>query len=210
MNSAAGSFGLSFGLAVAGGLMLWALALSFTHQTEASTVIPPAQQQAIATQMDTSAEIMSNTDLQQRSRTNPRTSRTPSSTSTPRPGTAPYKSRCSSPPSPDFSASPTRSACDASQTSHPQRRSKASTSDRTPIALSPRLFGASWRRGSGNRGATVGSSCAISRAGYGGLCSRFWALAFSFLVKGRIGPAIVIFVLVLMIGGGAGALAAYA
>jgi Na+/melibiose symporter-like transporter len=66
VNSAAGSFGLSFGLAVAGGLMLWALALSFTHQTEASTVIPPAQQQAIATQMDTSAEIMSNTDLQQR------------------------------------------------------------------------------------------------------------------------------------------------
>ena len=30
VNSAAGSFGLSFGLAVAGGVMLWALASSFT------------------------------------------------------------------------------------------------------------------------------------------------------------------------------------
>ena len=44
VNSAAGSFGLSFGLAVAGGIMLWALALSFTHQIEASVAIPTAQQ----------------------------------------------------------------------------------------------------------------------------------------------------------------------
>ena len=41
VNSAAGSFGLSFGLAVAGGLMLAALSLSFTDETEASKVIPP-------------------------------------------------------------------------------------------------------------------------------------------------------------------------
>ena len=41
VSSAAGSFGLSFGLAIAGGIMLWALALSFTHLTETSTVIPP-------------------------------------------------------------------------------------------------------------------------------------------------------------------------
>ena len=40
VNSAAGSFGLSFGLAVAGGIMLWALALSFTHQVQASPVDP--------------------------------------------------------------------------------------------------------------------------------------------------------------------------
>jgi hypothetical protein len=65
VNSAAGSFGLSFGLAVAGGLMLWALSLSFTHQTNASTVIPPAQQQQIAAKMNTDAEVMSNTQLQQ-------------------------------------------------------------------------------------------------------------------------------------------------
>ena len=65
VNSAAGSFGLSFGLAVAGGLMLWALALSFTHQTYASTAIPPAQQSQIAAEMNSDAEVMSNTQLQQ-------------------------------------------------------------------------------------------------------------------------------------------------
>ena len=64
VNSAAGSFGLSFGLAVAGGVMLWALALSFTHQTEASVVIPPAQQQQISAEMEHDAEVMSNTALQ--------------------------------------------------------------------------------------------------------------------------------------------------
>ena len=65
VNSAAGSFGLSFGLAVAGGVMLWALALSFTHQTQASVVIPPAQQQQISAYMEHDAEVMSNTALQQ-------------------------------------------------------------------------------------------------------------------------------------------------
>ena len=45
--------------------MLWALALGFTNMTEASTVIPPAQQQQIATELKTDAEVMSNTQLQQ-------------------------------------------------------------------------------------------------------------------------------------------------
>ncbi len=65
VNSASGSFGLSFGLALAGGIMLWALALGFTNMTESSTVIPPAQQQQIAKEMETDAEVMSNTQLQQ-------------------------------------------------------------------------------------------------------------------------------------------------
>jgi len=64
VNSAAGSFGLSFGLAMAGGIMLWALALSFTHLTETSTVIPPTQQQQISTYLEHDAEVMSNTQLQ--------------------------------------------------------------------------------------------------------------------------------------------------
>ena len=64
VNSAAGSFGLSFGLAIAGGLMLWALALSFNHQVQASPVIPPAQQQQISGELEHDAEIMSNTQLQ--------------------------------------------------------------------------------------------------------------------------------------------------
>jgi lipopolysaccharide export LptBFGC system permease protein LptF len=65
VNSAAGSFGLSFGLAIAGGLMLWALALSFTHLTNESTVIPQAQQQQISAELESDAEVMSNTQLQQ-------------------------------------------------------------------------------------------------------------------------------------------------
>jgi hypothetical protein len=63
VNSAAGSFGLSFGLAVAGGLLLAALSLSFTTMTESSTVIPPAQQQQITAVLEDDAEIMSNSQL---------------------------------------------------------------------------------------------------------------------------------------------------
>jgi EmrB/QacA subfamily drug resistance transporter len=63
VNSAAGSFGLSFGLAVAGGLMLAALSLSFTTRTEASDVLPPAQQAQIAQVLEEDAQVMSNTQL---------------------------------------------------------------------------------------------------------------------------------------------------
>jgi hypothetical protein len=63
VNSAAGSFGLSFGLAMAGGIMLAALAFSFTSLTEASTVIPAAQQQQISVALEDDAEVMSNTAL---------------------------------------------------------------------------------------------------------------------------------------------------
>jgi hypothetical protein len=65
VNSAAGSFGLSFGLAMAGGLMLAALSFSFTHMTENSTVIPAVEQQQIAEVMENDAEVMSNTQLEQ-------------------------------------------------------------------------------------------------------------------------------------------------
>src|SRR5687768_11295976 len=63
VNSAAGSFGLSFGLAVAGGIMLAALSLGFTNKTEASTVIPPAQQEQIAQALEEDAQVLSNTQL---------------------------------------------------------------------------------------------------------------------------------------------------
>jgi MFS family permease len=63
VNSAAGSFGLSFGLAMAGGIMLAALSFSFTNLTESSTVIPAAQQQQIAAALEEDAEVMSNTAL---------------------------------------------------------------------------------------------------------------------------------------------------
>ena len=65
VNSAAGSFGLSFGLAMAGGLMLAALSVSFTHMTQNSHVIPAAQQQQIAAALEDDAEVMSNTQLDQ-------------------------------------------------------------------------------------------------------------------------------------------------
>ena len=65
VNSAAGSFGLSFGLAMAGGLMLAALSVSFTQLAENSPVIPAAQQQQIAQALEHDAEIMSNTQLEQ-------------------------------------------------------------------------------------------------------------------------------------------------
>ena len=63
VNSAAGSFGLSFGLAVAGGLMLAALSLSFNQMTEASTVIPADQQEQIAQTLEDDAQVMSDTQL---------------------------------------------------------------------------------------------------------------------------------------------------
>jgi MFS family permease len=65
VNSAAGSFGLSFGLAMAGGIMLAALALSFTTMTESSTVIPPADQQRIAVALEEDAQVVSDTQLQE-------------------------------------------------------------------------------------------------------------------------------------------------
>jgi EmrB/QacA subfamily drug resistance transporter len=65
VNSAAGSFGLSFGLAMAGGLMLAALSVSFTNLTQASTVIPPNEKQQIAVALENDAEVMSNAQLDQ-------------------------------------------------------------------------------------------------------------------------------------------------
>ena len=64
VNSAAGSFGLSFGLAMAGGLMLAFLSYDFTKQVNASPVIPPAQQQQISNQLEHDAEVMSNAQLE--------------------------------------------------------------------------------------------------------------------------------------------------
>jgi EmrB/QacA subfamily drug resistance transporter len=63
VNSAAGSFGLSFGLAMAGGIMLAALAFEFTHLTNDSTVIPPPQQQQISDTLEHDAQVMSNSQL---------------------------------------------------------------------------------------------------------------------------------------------------
>ena len=66
VNSAAGSFGLSFGLAFAGAIMLATLSFTFTNMAEASTVLTPAeQQQVVADALEDDAEVMSNTQLEQ-------------------------------------------------------------------------------------------------------------------------------------------------
>jgi hypothetical protein len=64
VNSAAGSFGLSFGLALAGGVMLATLSFAFISMTEASTVIPPAEQGQVAAVLEEDAQLMSNTALE--------------------------------------------------------------------------------------------------------------------------------------------------
>ena len=65
VNSASGSFGLSFGLAVAGAVLLATLSLSFTKMTEDSAVIPPDEQQQIADTLENDAEITSNTQVEE-------------------------------------------------------------------------------------------------------------------------------------------------
>jgi EmrB/QacA subfamily drug resistance transporter len=64
VNSAAGSFGLSFGLAFAGAIMLATLSFTFTNMAESSAVLQPAQQEQVAQALDEDAEVMSNTELE--------------------------------------------------------------------------------------------------------------------------------------------------
>jgi EmrB/QacA subfamily drug resistance transporter len=65
VNSAAGSFGLSFGLAFAGAILLASLSLFFTHQANSSTVLRPAQKEQVSKALEHDAEVMSNTQLEQ-------------------------------------------------------------------------------------------------------------------------------------------------
>jgi hypothetical protein len=65
VNSAAGSFGLSFGLAFAGAIMLAVLSFAFTHQANESKVLTPPQKSQVATALEDDAEVMSNTKLEQ-------------------------------------------------------------------------------------------------------------------------------------------------
>ncbi len=64
VNSAAGSFGLSFGLALAGSLMLASLAFNFTTLANDSAVLPPEDKEQVATVLNEDAEVMSNTALE--------------------------------------------------------------------------------------------------------------------------------------------------
>ena len=65
VNSAAGSFGLSFGLAFAGAIMLATLAVSFTNMAQESTVLPTSDKERVAVVLEEDAQVMSNTQLTQ-------------------------------------------------------------------------------------------------------------------------------------------------
>ncbi len=63
VNSAAGSFGLSFGLAFAGAIMLATLAFGFTTAADNSAVLSPAEQEQVSAALEHDAQVMTNTDL---------------------------------------------------------------------------------------------------------------------------------------------------
>ena len=61
--SAAGSFGLSFGLAFAGAIMLAVLSFTFTNMAQDSSVLSPAEQRDVANALERDAEVLTNTQL---------------------------------------------------------------------------------------------------------------------------------------------------
>jgi MFS family permease len=63
VNSAAGSFGMSFGLAFAGAILLMMLSFSFTYMANESTVLAADQKTQVATALEHDAEVMSNTQM---------------------------------------------------------------------------------------------------------------------------------------------------
>ena len=65
VNSAAGSFGLSFGLAFAGAIMLATLSIAFTQKAQDSAVLPAATQEQVAQALEDDAQVLSNTQLQE-------------------------------------------------------------------------------------------------------------------------------------------------
>jgi MFS family permease len=64
VNSAGGSFGLSFGLAFAGAIMLGSLSLLFTNQANSSDVLSSRQAAQVSKALDKNAEVMTNTHLE--------------------------------------------------------------------------------------------------------------------------------------------------
>jgi LPXTG-motif cell wall-anchored protein len=65
VTSATGSFGLSFGLAFAGAIMLATLSIAFTNMAESSSVLPPADQERVAEVLEDDAQVMSDAQLEE-------------------------------------------------------------------------------------------------------------------------------------------------
>ena len=64
VTSATSSFGLSFGLAFAGAIMLSALSIAFTNKADSSSVLPPADKEHIADVLEEDAQVMSDAQLE--------------------------------------------------------------------------------------------------------------------------------------------------
>ncbi len=128
VNSAAGSFGLSFGLAMAGGIMLWALALSFTHYDRSQP-----RDTAASTTADFHRTRTRCRDHEQYPASAADHRRAEGGTrmryfsSIPGPEISPCKSPSSYQPSHHFWVWPTHFACFASPISLPRRASEASS-----------------------------------------------------------------------------------
>lgn len=71
VNSAAGSFGLSFGLASAGAILLATLSIVATDLAHDSKVLPAAAQQQVGDALEDDAEVMSDTQLEAQLRSQP-------------------------------------------------------------------------------------------------------------------------------------------
>ncbi|KQY46856.1 MFS transporter [Cellulomonas sp. Root137] len=65
INSAAGSFGLSFGLAFAGAILLAALSTIFTSMTSESTVLDASEQTQVAQALERDVQVVSTTQLEE-------------------------------------------------------------------------------------------------------------------------------------------------
>jgi EmrB/QacA subfamily drug resistance transporter len=65
VNSASGSFGLSLGLAFAGGIMLASLSTIFIGMATSSTVLAPDQQQQVSQALEQDAQVMSDAQLEE-------------------------------------------------------------------------------------------------------------------------------------------------
>jgi MFS family permease len=65
VTSATGSFGLSFGLAFAGAIMLATLSIAFTNMAQSSNVLPPAEQEQVADVLEDDAQVMSDAQLKE-------------------------------------------------------------------------------------------------------------------------------------------------
>jgi EmrB/QacA subfamily drug resistance transporter len=75
VNSAAGSFGLSFGLAFSGAIMLATLSFLFTDMANNSDVLKPSEKDHVANVLEDDAEVLSTSDLEELLKNEPEATR---------------------------------------------------------------------------------------------------------------------------------------